>query len=253
MKVQVHLLCYNESEILGYMLRHWQTFSDTIIVHDGGSTDGSQDIARLYGATVRPWDTKGQLNDEMAMELKNECWKGTEADWVICVDADELVYFPRGARDTLGTYSRMGAAVIKPHGFDMYSETFPTTDGQIYEEVRMGAPSDKWYAKPILFSPRKVMESGFGIGAHESRPVLKDGRCLSVGPLWPKANPPTYLLHFHHGIGTPERVAKRLDEKRLRLADINVKNRWGNFKPGAVHVQEKLDFIKAGLTQVIGA
>ena len=248
-KVELHILTFNEEEILPYTLRHYRSFCSRMVCHDSFSTDQTRAIAAEYGAEVKDWDTGGCLNDEMAMGLKNECWKGTAADWVICVDADEIVYFPKGVEYTLAAYTR--AAVIKPHGFDMYAQAFPKTCGQIYDEVKRGAESNKWYAKPVLFNPRIVAQSGFGIGAHESHPVLKDGRTLYVGADWPKANPPTYLLHFHHGIGPPERVAARLDAKRKRLARVNEIQRWGNFKPGAEHVREKLDYILLRLQQVI--
>lgn len=251
MKVVAHILAFNEAELIAYTMRHYRSFCTSIYVHDGGSTDGTQDICRRYGAEVKHWDTKGQLNDELSMKCKNECWLGTDADWVLCPDADEFIYFPQGAEATLKIYSRLGAAVIKPRGYDMFSEAYPTTTGQIYDEVKTGTLSDKWYAKPILFSPHKIMESGFGIGAHESEPVLHNGSRLHVGSNWPKATPPTYLLHFHHGIGPIERIARRLDEKRERLATCNKQHGWGNFKEGRIHAAEKQEFIKAGLHQVI--
>lgn len=251
MNVECHILTFNEAELIEYTLRHYATFCSRIVVHDAGSTDGTLDIIRQHGAECSTWNTHGELNDEMAMQLKNECWKGTKADWVIVVDADELLYFPKGAEETLATYTRLGAAIIKAHGFDMFSEVYPTTRGQIYDEVKLGAPSDKWYAKPVLFAPGLLEDTGFGIGAHESDPVLRTGRRFHVGPEWPKANPPVWLLHFHHGIGPIERIARRLDEKRLRLAEINRLHGWGNLQDGMTHAREKQEFIKAGLRQVI--
>lgn len=250
MKIEVHVLNWNELEILPYTVRHYLTFA-RVIIHDAGSTDGSPELARVMGAEVRPWAAGEKFNDLEHMALKNSCWKGTDADFVAVVDADELLYFPGGAQETLGRYLRIGAAVIKPAGYEMFNEDYPTTTGQIYDEVKMGTCDDTWYSKPCLFSPARVMESGFGIGAHESRIVLKDGRSFHVGPNWPKANPPTLLLHFHHGIGPIERLARRLDEKTSRLSATNKANGWGNLKPGMVHAKEKLDFIKAGLQQVI--
>lgn len=251
MKVEAHILSFNEEEMMGYTLRHYSTFCSKIVIHDGGSTDRTLEIARSFGAEIRSWDTGGKLNDLLAMELKNSCWLGTNANWVIVADCDELIYFPGGAEDTLTRYEAMGAAVIKPHGFDMYHPTFPTTKGQIYDEVKRGAPAEKWYAKPILFSPKRVAETGFGIGAHESAPVLSNGRQYHVDASWPKASPATYLLHFAHGIGTPERMAAKLDAKRARLSAVNEVQRWGNFEPGSKHIADKLAEIIPNLVQVV--
>lgn len=250
MNTEVHILAFNEAEILIYALRHYRTFCEEIFVHDAGSTDGSQELCARYGAKVLPWDTGGQLDDMMALGLKNSCWSGTKADWVICVDADELMYFPGGANETLETYSRIGAAVIKPFGFEMFSRVYPTTPGQIYDEVKTGSRDDKWYGKPVLFSPHKVRLSGFGLGAHECEPVLHDGRKLRVGANWPRPMPPTFLLHYHH-IGPAERLAKRYDEIQARFSQRNRAHGWGVNEPGAIHVQRKRDLILPNLEQVI--
>lgn len=250
MNVEVHILSHDGEIMIGWALRHYRTFSDSVIVHDGGPDGFSSSRASLFGAASVPWDTKGCLNDALAMDLKNKCWQGTTADWVICVDADELVYFPGGAEKTLSLYEGLGAAVIKPLGFEMFTDSLPEGTGQIYDYVKEGARDDEWYAKPVLFSPKRVAYAGFGIGAHESVPVLHDGRSLRVDRNWPQANPPTYLLHFHQ-IGPIEHVAARYDETRKRLSPINEKNGWGNFKSGRDHAQEKRDRILPNLETVV--
>jgi Glycosyl transferase family 2 len=246
---EVHLLSHDLEEILPWALRHYLKFA-SVVVHDGGPEGWSTITAERMGAKAVPWDTSGKLNDELAMNLKNECWKGTDADWVICADADELVYFPEGATVTLSAYSRMGAAVIKPEGYEMFSEIFPTGEGQIYDQIKEGSREDKWYAKPILFSPKKVKETGFGIGAHDAFPVLHNGMVIHTDKSWPNPNPRALLLHYHQ-IGPIERVASRYDDTRKRLARVNEMNRWGNFKPGLAHAQEKRAYILPRLQQVV--
>lgn len=227
-------------------MRHYYGIGAKVIVHDGGPIG----MGLIIGAENRRWDTKGQLNDELAMKLKNECWRGTDADWVIVADADEILYFPEGAEKTLETYTKRGAAMIKPLGYEMFSDALPTGRGEIYDEIKMGARDDKWYAKPILFTPHKIIESGFGIGAHEATPVLKSGRSIHVGLDWPQATPHCLLLHYHQ-IGGLQRIAERYDATRKRLSRINEKQLWGNFKPGLEHAQEKRDYILPLLEQVI--
>lgn len=253
MKLEVHVLTHDDEQMLVWALRHYLAIGARVVVHDGGPRGLSSEIAKVMGAEARPWDTAGQLNDSLARHLKNTCWEGTDADWVACMDADELLYFPIGMEVTLRAYDKMGAAVPKPGGFEMLSdEWFDPRDhaDQIYDHVKDGAPDDHWYAKPVLFSPARVADSGFGIGAHESEPVLHGGRTLRVGRDWPKANPPCWLLHFHQ-IGGLERIAKRYDETRKRLSGVNVKNGWGNFDTGLVHAQAKRDLILPKLTRVI--
>lgn len=268
MKLEVHILSHDGEHMLEWALRHYRSLGRydyvRIIVHDGGPNHTQQHIIALYDAQWLPWDTAGELNDELARHLKNTCWKGTDADWVIVVDADELIYFPEGIA-TLDRFEAMGACVIKPQGFEMFSDEWHEAhfvdepsgysfgrEGQIYDWVKDGAPDDKWYSKPVLFSARRVAESGLGIGAHESRPILKSGRSVFVNKDWPKAKPPVYLLHFHQ-IGPIERVAARYDATRERLSAVNVDRRYGNFDPGLKHAQDKRALIMPRLRKVIAS
>lgn len=263
MKIEVHILSHDEEQFLEWSLRHYRTFASRICVWDGGPMLIKKAMVERYGAEHFFWDTAGELNDELARTLKNNCWLGTDADWVIVVDADEILYFPNGVLETLLTYERLGAVAPKPQGFEMFADWWPEIDwidevsgyvmrreGQIYDYVKDGAPDDKWYSKPVLFSPKRVADSGIGIGGHESRPILKDGRSIYVSTAWPKANPPCLLLHYHQ-VGPAERVASRYDATRKRLSSINVERRYGNFKPGMEHCLEKRAQIIPNLRRVI--
>ncbi len=133
----------------------------------------------------------------------------------------------------------------------MFSETLPKAGThQIWEEIQDGAPDEAWYSKPILFSPKLVEDSGFGLGAHESRVVLKDGRALHVGKDWHRPSPPTYLLHYHQ-IGPYDFVAERYDATFKRFCRENLEKGWGNSTPGTIHVQQKRDLILPRLQRVI--
>lgn len=248
MNVSVHILSFNEQDILPYTFRHYTTFADTITLHDGGSTDNTRQIATQYGVKVRDWVTDG-VNDKLAKELKETCWKNDGADAVIVVDADELVYFPEGAWQTLASYDRAGVALVKPHGFEMFSERFPTTDGQIYDEVVMGCSENNWYNKPALFFPKRLSGIVFSAGAHEAWARLPDGTTIYSREQVPNT-PPTFLLHCHH-LGPVERIAARYKRQRERLSQTNVKNKWGNFDAPMKHALDKRAMIMAGLIKVI--
>lgn len=261
MKLEVHLLSHDGEQMLRWSLRHYARFAHRIVVHDGGPTGVSKKTATLFcgavpgGVDVEVWDTAGQLNDELAMRLKNSCWRGTDADWVAVMDADELLHFPDGVEETLAAYERIGAAVARPHGFEMFSDEW--FDPEVFEETQItdlapdGAPDDVWYAKPVLFSPRRVAESGLGVGAHESDPVLKNGLRFHVGRNWPFADPPVYLLHYKSIFGGVDRIAERYDATRRRLAAVNERNGWGNFKPGRDHALEKRAALLPNVRRVV--
>ena len=250
MKVEVHVLRYGDDWLVPYVVRHYMSYAQKLVIHDAGGGRSLEDReAMIPGVSVVPWNCP-EVNDQKYAELRNSCWKGTDADWVIVADLDELIYFPEGAVESLGAYTRMGAAVPKPHGFEMFSETYPTGGGQIYDEIKQGAPDNKWYSKPILFRTALVSDMRFGLGSHEADPVLHDERRFHVGPKWPFAKPVCYLLHFHH-IGPAEEIGAKYDATITRMCAANKRNRWGNLENGLKHAMDKRANIIPHLSQVI--
>lgn len=248
MKIETHILAYNGAEIFIYAVRHYTTFANRIILHDLGSTDGTLDIAAQFGVEIRQWDSKNQVNNLLLKQIKEQAWRGTDSDWIIVADTDELIYFPKGAVDSFNSYSVQGLPVIKPHGFEMFSETYPVTNGQIYDEVKFGARDDRWYAKPIVFSPGLVESIEFSAGAHECWATLKSSAKFDNPTR--HSEPPAYLLHYHH-IHPIEKIAKNYDDCLARRSEEDIKNRWGNCDPGIKHAREKRAYILSRLEKVI--
>jgi hypothetical protein len=242
------MVCRDEEDILPYTLRHYRTMTDDITIYDAGSVDRSKEIAASFGAKIIDWDTGGELNSEIDQQLKTKCWVGSKADWVIVIDTDEFIYLPDGLK-TIEECDAKRIAVVKPHGWDMFSDVFPTTSGQIYEEVKFGAPADYWYGKPALFSPKRLKSLRIGHGGHDCQGVLLNGARFEIPPTHPHTQPPVHMLHFKH-LGPVERIAENNRLKRSRLAAINVKMRWGNLDDPLVHAQQKRDGILDTLRRV---
>ena len=247
MVIEVHILASDEEAILPFTLRHYETFASRIVLHDLGSTDRTVEIASAAGAEIRPSPTH-EFDDRLNQRIKNTAWNGTDADWVIMADADELIYFPMGWAPTLDAYGRAGEHVLKPYGYEMESPTFPEGGGQIYDYVKFGGRDDKWYAKPILFSPKRVKSLIFGTGAHEVSGVLQNGRAFKNPTVF--SSPPCYLLHCHH-LGSIERIAALYDANRSRHSAANKQNKWGLQCDGTTHAKEKRAAIMAKRERVI--
>jgi hypothetical protein len=257
--VDVHLICFNEEAIMAYAMRHYASFATRIFLHDAHSTDRSREIARSFGAEIVDWNCSELIDDLELTAVKNECWPGSTANFVVVADVDEFLYFPRGTHGTLEAYLRQNLAVAKPTGYEMITchfpwqienDPYPTGGGQIYDEVQYGAKDDMWYAKPVLFSPKLVKESGIGIGGHGASLVLHDGRTVEVDRSYPKSQPPCYLLHYHQ-IGPITRIAAGYDAKLAKMCQHNRDAHWGNHEPGLKHAQDKRAFILTHLERVI--
>lgn len=243
-----HILCFNEEDILPFTLRHYATFCDRIFLHDAQSTDRSRMIAMNCGAEIIDWETDG-VNDMLAKTLKERSVMESRADWCIVADADELIYFPEGPSYSLGSYEAQGLAVVKPHGFEMVSDEFPTGDGQIYDQVTLGAPDDKWYAKPILTMPGRLRSIVYSAGAHQAWATLANGAKWHDSDGF--AEPAAYLLHCHH-LGPIDRIGRRYAGQQARHSKTNISNKWGNFADPYQHARDKRAAIMKRVQTVIG-
>lgn len=96
MKIYLYTLCWNEMDILPFVIDYWKHLGITkAIVYDNGSTDGSVEFLSKYDwIEVRHFETKG-MNDNKQKDIKNNCWKetkGKDIDFVIVCDMDEIIF-----------------------------------------------------------------------------------------------------------------------------------------------------------------
>ncbi|HEX7614592.1 MAG TPA: glycosyltransferase family 2 protein [Thermoanaerobaculia bacterium] len=82
--LSIVILAKNEKDRLGPALES-VAFADEVVVADTGSTDGTQDLARLAGARVVPIGWEGFVAS------RNRALAEARHDWVFVLDADERV------------------------------------------------------------------------------------------------------------------------------------------------------------------
>jgi glycosyltransferase involved in cell wall biosynthesis len=88
--IDVMIITFNESLNLPHCLEALQGWTRKIFVLDSGSTDGTQDIARSFGAEVVHHDWPGYARQKN-WGLDN---LPLEAPWILLVDADEIITEP---------------------------------------------------------------------------------------------------------------------------------------------------------------
>lgn len=150
--IWLYCICRNEIRILPYFLRHYCAWVDKLIFYDDQSDDGTRElIQRIDRCELRNWPGRPGIVDHDFLHFAHEQWKEARchADWVIWVDADEFLYHP-DMLNLLKGYLDSGVQVPQIRGYTMFSRKFPTTPGQIYDEVRTGVIDDVWN-KPSIF------------------------------------------------------------------------------------------------------
>jgi len=210
MKIEVYAICYNEELIISYFLRHYLQFAD-IILYDNNSTDKSEEIAINAGAKITKYDSKGEIRDDIYLKIKNDCWKSSKADWVIICDIDEFIYHP----NLVSILEKTESTIFRPVGYNMVTDKFPTTNGQIYEEVTMGV-LDNRYSKLCLFKPSKITEINYFAGCHKAEPK---------GDV--KLNIVSDIKLLHMRFLSKEYVMNKNSIYKQRLSNLNKKEGWG--------------------------
>ena len=84
-KLSVTVITLNEEKALGRCLESVKDLADEIVVVDSGSVDKTVEIAKKYGAKVYHRDFDNYSNQ------KNYAVKKATGDWVLSMDADEVV------------------------------------------------------------------------------------------------------------------------------------------------------------------
>ena len=208
MKIEVYVLACNEEKIMPYFLRHYTQFAHIILL-ESSSTDSTAQMVSDVGGEIWHYDHPDEINDKLFLDMKNNCWKESEADWVIIVDADEYVYHP----DLLRILSETDSTIFLPRLFNMFTDKFPTTEGQIYEEVTGGREGG---AKMNLFRPKKIREINYAIGCHNASPQ---------GDVRLNINSEIMTLHMRH-LGS-DYVIERNARGARRLSELNKQMGWG--------------------------
>ena len=84
-KLSIVIICKNSSAVIEKTLQSFAGLTDDIIVYDNGSTDGTQEIIKKYGANLvnGNWEGFGKT--------KNKANSLAKYEWILSLDADEAI------------------------------------------------------------------------------------------------------------------------------------------------------------------
>ena len=214
--IHVYAVCWNEETILPYVLRHYSKIANKIFIYDNMSDDNSIAIIKEYPNTeIIEYDTGGTMRDDIHARIKNNVWKKSRvwADWVIVIDTDEILWH-KSLLEYLKLCLKKGITIPVPKGFDMVSESLPTSQGMIYDEIKSGV-FNPFFCKPCIFNPNEVYEINYGSGCHRAKPA---------GKIIFDKSKDLKLLHYKY-LGL-EYVLKRQKLIKERLSEINQREGW---------------------------
>lgn len=207
MKIETFAVCHNEQAILPYFFRHYSQYG-SVTIFDNNSTDNSIEIAKRNNAHIFQFSTDNEFREDILTNIRNICWKESKADWVMVVDIDEFIYH----KNLIQILETIEGTVILPRMFNMYSDIFPTTEGQIYDEVKFGV---EFNSKMSLFRPKEIKDINFEPGMHFANPE---------GNFNLNFTSPIIEMHFKN-LGQ-EYVNNRNAYLNTRQSEVNRQNGW---------------------------
>jgi glycosyltransferase involved in cell wall biosynthesis len=232
-KVETFAVCHNEERMMPYFLKHYLQYG-SVTIFDNFSTDNSIKIASENGANVFQFDSGGLFREDILTHIRNICWKESKADWVIVTDIDELVYH----NDLVSILENIDGTVILPRMFNMYSDVFPSTEGQIYDEVQCGT---EIRSKMCLFKPSEIKEMNFEPGNHFAHP---EGNF--------KLNFTSPIINLHFKNLSEEYVIARNAYLHSRNSEENRSNNWNwHLSVTAEDVRKDFEHYRTRLIKVV--
>lgn len=216
MRIHLYTILFNEERMLPYFFRHYDQYVEKYVIADDGSTDGTLAILSAHPRVeIRPSPVNRQDVCGSGATWKSNAWKESkgEADLVIVCDVDELVYHEDLA-GFLEEKTRQGFNILEPIGYQMRSDSFPATQGQIYDEVVHGW-TDTMYNKPCVINPNVIDEVNYTNGCHEVRRPRPHHKVKLL-----RGDPAFKLLHFKY-LGL-DYVRSRYTELRAKLGETDL-------------------------------
>jgi hypothetical protein len=233
MTVETFAICYNEARLLPYFMRHYTQYG-SVTIFDNQSTDDSVAIARSLGAIVYPFESGGEFRDDIMVHVKDICWRESKADWCIVGDMDEFVYH----RNLMWALKHSEGTVIMPRMFQMYADVYPTTRGQIYDEVKYGV---EMRSKMCIIRPDQIMSMNYEVGCHHAYP--EGNFALNVR---------TEIVNLHFKNMGLDYVTARNAELNARMSELNKEHGWSfHVAIPPEEVAKEFENVKGKLIQVV--
>jgi glycosyltransferase involved in cell wall biosynthesis len=212
MRIDAYIQVWNREDTIALTIKHYKQFCEKIFIYDNFSTDNTRDIAYSLGCEVVLFGQEGILDDQAYKTWKNNAWKGSDADWVIVVDDDEILY-SEDLVFILKAARMNGETIFKPQGISVHSNLMPV---ESWLDIRTGW-EDNNYSKLCVFDPSKV-DIGFEYGCHTHMNGFPKGK-VHYG------KETLYLLHYNF-VGGVDRLIKRWAQYEPRRQRSAINLRW---------------------------
>ena len=229
MKLILYTLCFNEADIIPYIVDYWKNLQSQVdefkvVVYDNHSTDNSVQLLSQYQwIEIREFESDGH-NDFTHQQIKQNCWKESKgrADWCCVCDFDEVLWSNTLQEELeYAEKHRFNVIGMKWYAFCGNVTPDPNAEEFAHQQVKRGyeqyvnhTPQFKHLGKFILFNPNAVDEMIWSVGQHILFKVIPYMNLYVTNKI--------VTFHFNKGWNEDYFVAKR-QRMFKRLSDANKK------------------------------
>ena len=210
-KIDLYTVCWNEMDLLPFVVDYWKRFVNHAYVFDNGSDDGSIEFLSKYPwITVIRYDTNNEMDDDIFRIIKNTSWKYSigKVDFVAVCDIDECL-FSNDLETELNYMIDNEQHICRPSWYTMKStHMFDYVEGKMLHQQMKTAHGDGHIDKAILFNPNKITDINYSAGCHQYNSVPEDAKIYDKKEI--------FLLHFEKPFGV-EYAIKRKNELRNKV------------------------------------
>lgn len=212
--LEIFVTTWNEEKILPDFIKWYRSrVPDCLItVIDNQSTDLTTKIAFENECKIISFTSNNEMDEQTLMNIRNNCWKDSEAEWCLVVDCDELVDI-----DTHFLKTNNTGMIFKCVGYEMFG-----TEEDTIETLIQGCPS-AGYCKPVLFRNHYFEEINLKPGSHDAEPLINKGitdvlKTFSI--VWDSTSVNLYHTKWRswtNGIERARLLAKRRSEHSKQM------------------------------------
>lgn len=136
-----------------------------ITIYDNESQDGTAELAEFLGCRAVSYSTDGELRDSKYMEIKSNCWRASDADWILIVDLDEWVDI---RPQDLDAFDAHNVTIIDPQQMILVweNDTLALVSSIPKGLVDASAMETQFYGKTNLFNCHAITDFAICPGGH---------------------------------------------------------------------------------------
>jgi hypothetical protein len=219
MKIDLYSMMHNEAVILPYYFRHYDPLVNRYFIWEDQSTDGTRELLQQNKKVTLLPVPQSKIDDHFWVRQMFPQYRRHSmgrADYVFTADADEFIYHPN-LIGLLEKKKQQGVDTFRCKGYTMVADAFPTTTGQIYEEIKMGV-YDPWSCKRAIHSTK--VKLFYSPGRH----FIKSVERLDGGEVVDSDGSGILLLHYRF-LG-PEYFKARSARNMERMGERNIRYKF---------------------------